>query len=488
MPYATVGDLPPAVKKLSSKKQRQFMHVWNSAYNKCQTDGGGDCEASAFKQAWSVVNKSDENFIAKALKYIAEHLSIDESDIDLENGVSVDLDKSLVYWYPGSGYAYAIDGTNILDLGPQPPELEYGVNTGHSPYMLVVRRSNSYGADKANAEPMKDDDLVKVQAEALKLIEDNKNDVRSVSVCKYTGKTFAGRPVYQAVGRYDYISKSSREENDMSNIDKSSASINDLPDSAFAYIEAGGKKDAGGKTIPRSKRHFPVHDAAHARNALARANQSPFGKKALPKIIAAAKKFGIKIEQGMAASHVSKEYLPYVCEVDKDVFQYVLNSAEYSVEVINKYMEIYDKLHKSVETDVEYEVKLIKGTISEGLVYGVVYAPMQLDSHKDWTSAQEIENAAHNFLPSALKNGDSGWSDINHSKEVNDVEIVESYIAPVDFMINSEPVVKGTWVLVARVNNEELRASIDKGEITGYSLEGKAHKVDVDLDFALGQK
>lgn len=73
------------------------------------------------------------------------------------------------------------------------------------------------------------------------------------------------------------------------------SSINDLPDSDFAYIEPGGKKDESGKTVPRSLRHFPIHDEAHARNALARAPQSPFGDKAMPKIRAAAKKFGIKI-------------------------------------------------------------------------------------------------------------------------------------------------------------------------------------------------
>ena len=72
-----------------------------------------------------------------------------------------------------------------------------------------------------------------------------------------------------------------------------SADINDLPDSAFAYIESGGTKDSGGKTVPRSLRHFPIHDAAHVRNALARAPQSPFGKQAMPKILAAAKKFGV---------------------------------------------------------------------------------------------------------------------------------------------------------------------------------------------------
>src|SRR5215831_21170765 len=73
------------------------------------------------------------------------------------------------------------------------------------------------------------------------------------------------------------------------------ASQNDLPDSAFAYIEPGGSKDSGGKTVPRSLRHFHVHDAAHTRNALSRAPQSPFGTKAMPKIRAAAKKFGIDV-------------------------------------------------------------------------------------------------------------------------------------------------------------------------------------------------
>ena len=82
--------------------------------------------------------------------------------------------------------------------------------------------------------------------------------------------------------------------------DMSTASINDLPDSAFAHIEPGGSKDDSGKTTPRSKRHFPVHDAAHVRNALARAPQSPFGDKAMPKIRAAAAKFGVQVAKADA--------------------------------------------------------------------------------------------------------------------------------------------------------------------------------------------
>lgn len=56
--------------------------------------------------------------------------------------------------------------------------------------------------------------------------------------------------------------------------------VNDLPDSAFLYIAPGGQQDGEGKTEPRALRHFPVRDhhgaldAAHLRNAIARAPQA----------------------------------------------------------------------------------------------------------------------------------------------------------------------------------------------------------------------
>jgi HK97 family phage prohead protease len=69
-----------------------------------------------------------------------------------------------------------------------------------------------------------------------------------------------------------------------------------LPDSAFAYIEPGGKK-VNGKTVPGKLRHYPVHDATHVRNALARAGQGArFAKEAMPKILSAAKRMGVEHE------------------------------------------------------------------------------------------------------------------------------------------------------------------------------------------------
>ena len=67
-----------------------------------------------------------------------------------------------------------------------------------------------------------------------------------------------------------------------------------LIDSQFAWIESGGLKDVTGRTTPRNKRHLPMHDAEAVRLSLSQAPHDPFGKYAMPKLLAAARKYGIK--------------------------------------------------------------------------------------------------------------------------------------------------------------------------------------------------
>ena len=91
--------------------------------------------------------------------------------------------------------------------------------------------------------------------------------------------------------------------------------INDLPDSAFAYIEPGGEKDEDGKTVPRSKRHLPYKNAQgeidhdHLVNALARVKQSetmPEGGKrsAIEKLCAAVRSWNREHEETKIESEV----------------------------------------------------------------------------------------------------------------------------------------------------------------------------------------
>src|SRR6516164_4374210 len=98
---------------------------------------------------------------------------------------------------------------------------------------------------------------------------------------------------WEALKAKAHASTGTRRSTVAARAEMTTQSINDLPDSDFAYIEPGGTKDDEGKTVPRSLRHFPIHDAAHVRNALARLSTSPFEDKARPKVEAAAKKMGI---------------------------------------------------------------------------------------------------------------------------------------------------------------------------------------------------
>jgi hypothetical protein len=105
---------------------------------------------------------------------------------------------------------------------------------------------------------------------------------------------------------------------------------NDLPDDAFAAIEAGGKKDEDGKTVPRSLRHLPFKDAngkvdpAHVRNALARLSQTQIPPQlksaARKKLVAAAKQVGIdtSMDEAVRNFKIAKEILHSFVQDDDD--------------------------------------------------------------------------------------------------------------------------------------------------------------------------
>jgi phage head maturation protease len=133
-------------------------------------------------------------------------------------------------------------------------------------------------------------------------------------------------------------------------------SINDLPDSDFAYIQPGGTKDSSGKTVPRSLRHFPIHDAAHARNALARAPQSPFGKQAMPKILAACKKFGIDVAADSGSGSGRAESLsPYMRSFP---LEDISVSTTRDGRIVDAYLAVFNTPAPIRDQDGEYEEDL----------------------------------------------------------------------------------------------------------------------------------
>lgn len=91
----------------------------------------------------------------------------------------------------------------------------------------------------------------------------------------------------------------------------SAAQVDELPDSAFAYVSPGGRRKDG-RTEPRSLRHLPYRDKEgnvdpdHVRNALARLDQTDIPAeakaRAREKLDAAAKEVGIDVSEGRGAA------------------------------------------------------------------------------------------------------------------------------------------------------------------------------------------
>jgi hypothetical protein len=115
----------------------------------------------------------------------------------------------------------------------------------------------------------------------------------------------------------------------------------------------------------------------------------------------------------------------------------------------------------------EVPIFINKADEEKKLVYGVVYEPDAVDTQGDFAKSEVIEKAAHEFLADARN------IDLQHNFEAGYGTLQESYIAPVDFKIGEQQIKKGSWVIVTKAT-DEVWESIKKGEITGYSMGGKA--------------
>lgn len=114
--------------------------------------------------------------------------------------------------------------------------------------------------------------------------------------------------------------------------------------------------------------------------------------------------------------------------------------------------------------------KLLK-TAEERYVLGVVLVPEHKDSQGDIYSHDEVRNAAHVYMEKAQALGKQ------HGEIVTGkLKILESYVAPVDFVLEAETITKGTWILGIRVVDDDLWTEVKKGSFTGFSIGGEAYR------------
>ncbi len=129
-----------------------------------------------------------------------------------------------------------------------------------------------------------------------------------------------------------------------------------------------------------------------------------------------------------------------------------------------------------VETEVEYKkfekfvsvYTIDKADSEEHIVCGIVYEPDVEDAQGDKANEVEIRKAAYQFMEEVQT-----FRVMHKGKKVK-VKILESYIAPVDFVVVNKSIKKGTWVLTVRVLDKKIWKAVKDGELTGFSMAGYA--------------
>ncbi|MFH0902128.1 MAG: XkdF-like putative serine protease domain-containing protein [Pseudomonadota bacterium] len=103
------------------------------------------------------------------------------------------------------------------------------------------------------------------------------------------------------------------------------------------------------------------------------------------------------------------------------------------------------------------------------LVYGLVYAPDDEDTHGDSADADEIEAAAHGFMASRVVG-------LQHKAKAP-ASVVESYIAQADMPLGKEQIKKGSWLVVLKIEDDNLWKAVKDGTFDGISMGGSARRV-----------
>lgn len=114
----------------------------------------------------------------------------------------------------------------------------------------------------------------------------------------------------------------------------------------------------------------------------------------------------------------------------------------------------------------------IRKSDEKQMVFGVVYAPDQVDTQGEFAKAEDIEAAAYGFMKSKnVLNVDA-----NHDFDPKTAYVAESWIIKgVDSLFDKEP--EGTWCVGIKVEDAELWEQVKKGELEGISMAGAAVKI-----------
>ena len=114
---------------------------------------------------------------------------------------------------------------------------------------------------------------------------------------------------------------------------------------------------------------------------------------------------------------------------------------------------------------------ILKSDEEKRIVTGIVLQPEVVDAQGDIYSEDVIGEAAANFLADYNRQTELG---LQHKMFGNDVQLISSWVSPVDFILGGQTIKKGSWLMSVRILDDKIWEAVKSGKITGFSIGGVA--------------
>jgi len=127
------------------------------------------------------------------------------------------------------------------------------------------------------------------------------------------------------------------------------------------------------------------------------------------------------------------------------------------------------------QSTYEHYIPIKKIDEEKRVVYGIVYAPDEIDTQGDYTTGEVIEDMAYNFMKQRrITNVDT-----DHDFNPDDGYVCESWIVRKgDPLFPDEK--EGAWAVGIKIENDDTWAKIKSGKYQGLSLAGYAVVEEVE--------
>lgn len=137
---------------------------------------------------------------------------------------------------------------------------------------------------------------------------------------------------------------------------------------------------------------------------------------------------------------------------------------------------------------------ILKKNLEKGLVTGPILIPDKVDLQGDIVDGEEIEKAIHNYMVKLAFQKDSNFLEsiglnaksergFMHNEFSRKIAFVEMFVVNDDrgfMMMNKEKVANGTAMGTAKIFDDEVKALVRAGKITGFSIGGRSKVIPLN--------